>query len=306
MTQLKISLPLPKYWQDFEDLTAAVLPYYYSEVPATQHGRPGQAQDGVDVYLMNPRDHKWIGVQCKRMEELAPNGDPRPGGVVSENFLLAQIREAEKFSPALSHFILATTARTDAKIQKQARLLTAERLKQGKFSVSVWGWEAYETILNTHHEVLKRYYQTIIHALGPADEDKIIVDTICEAFRRPAFSARIDTEHMDDFLQALKDTMKMLNTGVLVDRETRAVIYRTVGGVRAISDPALKSQLEKVSQDLQRLRADFERGIADDMIRPANGYVRFVNPGDAHSLQQQRDSIVSQIRTVANGLGLSL
>jgi hypothetical protein len=67
----------------------------------------------------------------------------------------------------------------------------------------------------------------------------LILETIAMAFHRPAFTDPLDQEHFDDFLQALKDTQAALRTGALVDRQTRHVIRKAIGGWRDDKDQYL-------------------------------------------------------------------
>lgn len=65
----------PLYWQQFEQLTVGLLREVYDIPTAQQFGRPGQAQNGVDVFGRSKR-FGMIGVQCKRLADLDVNGDP--------------------------------------------------------------------------------------------------------------------------------------------------------------------------------------------------------------------------------------
>lgn len=72
------------------------------------------------------------GVQCKKKFEKA----------VTEKELEEEVAKALKFKPAISEFILTTTAPRDQAIQEKARLIS-ERLGKTDhpISVVVWGWE---------------------------------------------------------------------------------------------------------------------------------------------------------------------
>ena len=80
-------------------------------------------------------------MQCKRRDDLDENNDPLPGGAVTRSVLLAEVRQAEAFTPRLDLWILATTAKRDAHIQRFARELDEERERVGSFAVRLWFWD---------------------------------------------------------------------------------------------------------------------------------------------------------------------
>ena len=90
----------PLYWQQFEDLANGLLGEVYNIPNAQQFGRPGQAQDGVDVHGRSSR-YGMIGVQCKRLADLDPDGIPYPGGPINRKFLRDAAAEAQSFKPSL-------------------------------------------------------------------------------------------------------------------------------------------------------------------------------------------------------------
>ena len=59
----------------------------------------------------------------------------------------------ELFTPALAHFILATTAPADVTVQAFIRQLSAKREMQGKFPVSVLSWDTVVSLLHQHPSV---------------------------------------------------------------------------------------------------------------------------------------------------------
>jgi len=122
--------------------------------PATQNnGRPGQRQHGVDIYgRRGGGPGPLVGVQCK-----GKDGDY--GGVVTEAELRREVKKTEKFQPALSEFVLITTAPNDAVIQEAARGLEVEVRAAGReLSISVWGWERVQQEINRYGEVIKAFH----------------------------------------------------------------------------------------------------------------------------------------------------
>lgn len=145
-------IPLPKTWQSFEDLCLSLFKAIWRDPLAEKNGRQGQPQHGVDVFgSKNGTRSKYEGVQCK-------GKDVGLGSAVSERELIDEIAKAEKFSPALQHWTLATTAPVDAVLQERAREISVSRERQGKFTVTVLGWGGIENLLCDHPEVLRSHY----------------------------------------------------------------------------------------------------------------------------------------------------
>lgn len=95
----------PRYWEAFEDLCLDLYREVWSDPSAQKNGRAGQAQAGTDVY--GQPDYaagKWHGVQCK-------GKDTYNQGEVTETELRNEVEKAKTFKPALSDWILATTAK---------------------------------------------------------------------------------------------------------------------------------------------------------------------------------------------------
>src|SRR5271170_3947277 len=95
----------PRYWEAFEDLCLDLYREVWSDPSAQKNGRGGQAQAGTDVY--GQPDYaagKWHGVQCK-------GKDTYNQGEVTETELRNEVEKAKTFEPALSDWVLATTAK---------------------------------------------------------------------------------------------------------------------------------------------------------------------------------------------------
>jgi tetratricopeptide (TPR) repeat protein len=147
-----VSIPQPKNWQDFERLSRLLFEYVLGDPRTENNGRIGQPQAGVDISGRRGGDGPLVGVQCK-------GKDVDYGGVVGDSELRREVKNSEKFRPAISEFILVTTAPADAKIQEAARLLQIELENAGrKLSISVWGWERIQQEITRYGEVLKAFH----------------------------------------------------------------------------------------------------------------------------------------------------
>lgn len=142
-SQSSTPLPAPSNWQDFEHLCWDLWRAEWRDPNALRHGRSGQAQQGVDVY--GRHDGAWVGVQCKRVEDL------------TEKFLCDEVKKAKGFAPGLGHFIMATSdPKKDAALEKLARQLTDAA--DPPFAVNVMYWPDIWERLCAYPEKIRRHY----------------------------------------------------------------------------------------------------------------------------------------------------
>jgi hypothetical protein len=142
----------PKSWERFEDLCHALFKKVWTDPIAQKEGRRGQPQYGVDIVgSPNSERGRFYGVQCK-------GKDANYGSSASWDEILAEVSKAEHFSPTLEHWIFATTAPVDGKLQRAARELSVERLKTGLFTVSVLGWEEIQALMAEAPSVIEEFY----------------------------------------------------------------------------------------------------------------------------------------------------
>jgi hypothetical protein len=142
----------PRYWQKFEDVCLSIFRNVWEDPTAQKNGRSGQRQHGTDISgtasYANGAVH---GVQCK-------GKDVGLGATVSEKELRDEVAKARNFTPALSHWILATTAPKDAGIEQLAREITAEHQASGLFKVQVLGWEDLQSLMARFPAVIEEHY----------------------------------------------------------------------------------------------------------------------------------------------------
>src|SRR5512140_2462643 len=98
-----------------------------------RNGRSGQEQDGVDLFGRRRRDpNAWIGVQCKNVASL------------TDREIREEVAKADSFQPPLAKYYFATSLDRDEKLQRVVRLLSEERLADGKFPVEIVFWDDLE------------------------------------------------------------------------------------------------------------------------------------------------------------------
>lgn len=124
--------PPPRSWEQFEELCADLFEVMWSDPGLTRHGRAGQVQFGVDIVAARGGIYP-VGLQCKKKARW-------PVKKLSIGEVDHEVKEAEKFTPALKELYILTTAPGDGRLEKHVRTLNDLRKKQGKFQVQVLCW----------------------------------------------------------------------------------------------------------------------------------------------------------------------
>ena len=166
MTHLPQQLAPLKSWDEFEDLCCALFQKEWRNPMAQKNGRPGQRQNGVDVFGVNKDDAGLLyGVQCK-------GKDGTYGAKLTIAEITAELEKADTFQPKLGHWIIATTAPVDAKLQEYARKLTVTRNALGLCPVTVYGWGDIDTLLRKqlNLDVTRHFYPSHFENIIPASK----------------------------------------------------------------------------------------------------------------------------------------
>ena len=171
------------------------------------NGRRGQAQQGVDVSVERHTGRAEVGIQCKLTIK-----------ALTLAVVKAEVAQASKYQPALAQFIVATTSRSDARLQEAVRKLPREN-----FSVSIWNWDQINDWLNRYAAAGISYVQHVLLGERPAAE-RTHAEALRIALDRPAFLRAAFAEHnFDHQIEAIKDTSQFLRTGYLHTRDGQFV-----------------------------------------------------------------------------------
>lgn len=144
-------IPIPKSWDEFEDICLSCLKIKWGNPNLTRHGRKGQPQAGVDIYG-DDNLSLLAGIQCKLT-----------ASELDIKTIKAEIVKAETFQPTLDVFYVATTSSADAKLQREIRLISKERVNDKKFPIGILFWQdLIQELIANEQEFRKHYPQLFI------------------------------------------------------------------------------------------------------------------------------------------------
>ena len=150
-------IPTPKNEEHFESLCLDLYKLEFGD-STQKYGSRGQAQNGVDIFCPD----QYIGIQCKKKED---------NKKITEKELEEEIQKAKNFQPTLKKFVLATTSKRDAKIQKKAWLISEEHKKNNLFVVEIHSWDEIIALLDKYPEIHTEYLLGLIKSNTP---DRIV------------------------------------------------------------------------------------------------------------------------------------
>ncbi|MEM7203298.1 MAG: SUMF1/EgtB/PvdO family nonheme iron enzyme [Planctomycetota bacterium] len=142
-----IQLPPPSRWQDLESLCRDLFAALWDDPQAKAHGRPGEAQQGVDVY--GTARGRRAGVQCKLKSEIA-------GARLRPDEIRAELAKARQFAPLLQEFTIVTTAARSAADQRVEREWNDD--PDRPFDLAIFGWDDVVERLAGQPDVLALHY----------------------------------------------------------------------------------------------------------------------------------------------------
>lgn len=157
-----MKIPPPRSWEEFEEITLDSCKIRWENPDFQMHGRQGQAQNGVDIFGANHL-FKNVGIQCKNYDT-----------PISLKLIKEEIDKAKSFKPAIEMFYLATTTKTDAKLQTEVRLLSQQRATKGEFPVMVLFWNDVVQELVKKKDTFRKHYPEIKFSDSSSNPSKSI------------------------------------------------------------------------------------------------------------------------------------
>lgn len=134
------------------------------------YGRNGQKQNGVDIIHYD--NEQIVGIQCKNFDKT----------VITTKSIDDMITLAESFQPALTAFVIATTAIKDAKIQNHVYVVSEGRIKNGKFSIRLVYWDEISDYIKSHNDLFQKYYGGIFKCRQDSDQPISTVEELKKEF----------------------------------------------------------------------------------------------------------------------------
>ena len=305
MSQITLDFLPPDNWQDFERLTRSLCAIEWGDNNAETVGRPGQAQNGVDVVGWDHRRDSWtrIGVQCKRRSDRASDGVVKAGGALTLSDVSEEVEKSEACQPKLSHFVMATTASQDAPLQQSVAALHAERRQLGKSGVSMWFWEWFQERLNRHIEIVYQFYSDLLRSQGTYDPDQHTVSMMRAAFDRPLMMTPF---HMESSVGAVDNGLsrlqQFLSTGFLKDREGETV--SSSPPPRQLSNAEERKVVASLRRDVQTLRNDFADCVSRNIIVDQGYMVEVRDPQVCDRMNSARANMIVMLNTLFDSYSL--
>ncbi len=255
-TLTQVKLPVPKSWDEFEDIVVSAINSLQPVTPSQRFGRQGQAQWGVDNVFEDYMSRR-TGAQCKNVD------------TISLAEIQAEIAKAEKYTPALESFIFAVTFPRDAKIHKQINILSDRRSRQGKFRVGIWFWDDIAFFLSRDPTELARHYPQMFASTAAPTSSQGSMQTVIVSQRLKALQEmwalrhRISPpkRHPDmEWDEALED--------IALDLDKHAKSLKDINQRLGSTLPKEVTNLLE-SAEAAALDGSFEVSLADDIEVPS-------------------------------------
>lgn len=290
----------PKSPEEFEEICKAVLKAKTSQkdeltykgeqdtydkgLYCTLFGRKGQAQKGIDIYSEELNNkHRYVA-QCKNYSD----------GYDCKRFMKIVDKDLGKMKDLVFEIecvYIMTALNRDASIQEEI----AKRSKEANYPINIMFWEDIETIIGENKEIANTFYSEFFDDKKIISDEKAI-EIFAEGFERPAFQENIRMEgSFDDFIKAIEDTVKMLNTGVLMDRDGN-ILKRGKGIINFQSDE-WANDLRIVLKELLSFKKTIKEEVFNGNIQ---NYGPFYYMSDqlATKLNNKKKTIISQFSKV--------
>jgi hypothetical protein len=192
------------------------------------------------------------------------------------------------------------------RIKKHVRSLGVEEC-------DTWSGPEFEEFLRKDAEsLLKRFVggepfpdapgdlKKLAESARPLNDDEMLA-AFAKVFDRPAFYTPIHQEsNLEDFKQAITDTIQALGTGIWKARDGHLI--DRIPSRHQLKSEALRTKIQAVEKALSRLRAKYDEMIRSGVLRRCgcdnpSCSVYFFNPYDAgHELERLRHEVLATFR----------
>ncbi len=198
----KLKYPQPLHHQDFEALVADLWTDH-SGHGAHPYGRSGQTQHGIDVIGKDCTGRIDVAIQCKHTQLTTDMIDQEYAKVLAIPSSLHRV----------GMMYIFTTSPRDTVLQSHATVASSPH---PGLPLELWFWEDINEYLNQHPPFAQVQYP---HFAASDNDPALHVQWLHLAFNRPAWTVPLPMEvSWTDLMDAVKDTLIFLNTGVLNNR----------------------------------------------------------------------------------------
>ncbi|WP_282295280.1 hypothetical protein [Stenotrophomonas sp. PS02289] len=296
----------PSNWQDFERLTRLLCEAEWSDIYAVTVGRPGQAQNGIDVVGWDYRVHPRLrtGVQCKRRSQASSDGTVLAGGLVNLEDVKSCLGAIKKIKVPLGHLVMATTASQDVTFQNQIDELNVMRVAQGECEVSIWFWEWYQEKLNRHLGVAATCYPRILAQNNMYNVDMNVAAVLRHGFDRVFMKTPFRSENqIGGVVAAIESMHGLLATGLLRDAQKQLVLSCAPPiGMREGQD---RNSVARLQELVRVLRDDVTGCLArNDIYDAGGGWIILSDLSIGERLDRQRAEILVELNGILRRNGV--
>lgn len=258
MSQLKIYLPAPSNWQDFQTLVKDIAAVRYDPETVQEYGRQGQQQFGVDIFATGRDGKTRIGIQCKETKDS-----------LTEQEIRVEADKARSFPNGLDFYILATTDATDARLQDVVTDMNNRSLYPFKLRIEFWNDLVND--INKFASVINSCYANYRATFKQNDESQHLA-FLRMAFSRPAFRDDFLCElSYRDFERALVETKRLFRTGLTVDSWTGTPTTQAIP-VDLLPIGSYRSFVAKLERMLEEVYKTYIRHKAQSRIQSNHRY----------------------------------
>ncbi|MEM8960675.1 MAG: NACHT domain-containing protein, partial [Acidobacteriota bacterium] len=225
-------------WQKFESFCSDFFQQYWDASFTQIVGRSGQSQHGLDVLVFLP-DMKFRGVQCKQ----------KLTGQLTRAEMKAELEATAGLDVKLDHYVFATTAPRDEKVQRWAR----ELAKTVTFTVQVIAWHDFCDKLSdvAYQGIVEKHFPDLHLVRPPADptdpEDALM------AFRHEHFSGLLPLPSLAQARGQRNAELKLTDvyTALDVDAELQAWWHEGEAKQAEINLPGDEAYLDRLLSHAQ-------------------------------------------------------
>ena len=295
----------PIHFEDFDGSEFERLVFAYHWRTDTWRSLEWYGQTGSDLgrdiwgIRENEAQQESVCIQCVNRKQLtfnkaatdiakvlkAPNGIPHRFRIVAQSKVSATLRD---------------------KIKDHVKSL-------GVKECDTWSGAEFEEFLRKDAEpLLKRFVEgqsfpdapedlkQLAESTRPLNDDEVLA-AFAKVFDRPAFYTPIHQEsNMEDFKQAITDTIQALGTGIWKARDGHLI--DRIPSRHQVKSSVLRTKLQAVEMALSRLRAKYDEMIRSGVLRPCgcgspSCSTFFFNPYHAaHELERLRNEVLMAFR----------